>query len=312
MPFSRFRLRWRGFTLIELLVVIAIIAILIGLLLPAVQKVREAAARAQCQNNLHQMSLAIQNCADTNQGLLPPALGNYPQTTRNGSRCGSFNFAGMMFYLLPYIEQQNLYNICFCADSNVIDAEQGVYPSSQGGVMNKTVKVYLCPSDPTANNGLGYGGWAAVGSYVYNGMIFKGDWGGYSRFPSSLSDGTSNTILFTDCYAGGDYNGDANLWWWSYNTFQSQSALDCGGIFYGPGYPPLITPSPNYCISNTMAFDWGGNPSVCMCRPTSPHTGGINVGMGDGSTRFVAQGVSGTTWFYASTPNLGDILGPDW
>src|SRR5208282_3766952 len=103
----------RGFTLIELLVVIAIIAILIGLLLPAVQKVREAAARAQCQNNLNQMVLATHNCSDTNQGKMPPGLGGYPTVaTMPGAGRGTGSYGGLFFYLLPYIEQQNMYNFC--------------------------------------------------------------------------------------------------------------------------------------------------------------------------------------------------------
>src|SRR6516162_9876103 len=89
----------KGFTLIELLVVIAIIAILIGLRLPAVHKVREAAARAECQNNLRQIGLAAQNANDT-QGHLPPQAGNY----------GGAFLAPLFFHLLPYIEQQNVWN----------------------------------------------------------------------------------------------------------------------------------------------------------------------------------------------------------
>jgi prepilin-type N-terminal cleavage/methylation domain-containing protein len=96
-----FGLRRAAFTLIELLVVIAIIAILIGLLLPAVQKVREAAARAQCSNNLKQISLAVVNCADTNQSKLPPDIGLYPGAGPSAYLANG----GLFVIILPYVEQ---------------------------------------------------------------------------------------------------------------------------------------------------------------------------------------------------------------
>src|SRR5689334_15154101 len=102
------RPRWRGFTLIELLVVIAIIAILIGLLLPAVQKVREAAGRAQCQNNIKQMALGLVDMVDTYQGLLPPSIGTYPTPVDNQkAHTGVANLGegGLLWHLLPWIEQ---------------------------------------------------------------------------------------------------------------------------------------------------------------------------------------------------------------
>jgi prepilin-type N-terminal cleavage/methylation domain-containing protein len=314
--------RWRGFTLIELLVVIAIIAILIGLLLPAVQKVREAAARAKCSNNIKQMSLAIHNLAGAYNGKLPPAIGSFPGP-RKGPRCvdgtgGTGSFGGMMFFLLPFIEQDNLYKACACtSDPSRFDPEQGALPQTAGGVMQPVVQTYVCPSDPTANNG--FTGWASAGSYVYNGMIFQADWVGYSSFPSVMSDGTSNTIMFSEVYAMANapagYGGDASLWWWDYNSFQTPTSAngDCGGLnYFGTAYTPLITPSPTFCGQNTRAWTWGGKVSVCMCRATSPHTAGINAGLGDGSVRFVSGGISGATWFAASTPQGGETLGSDW
>src|SRR5258708_1348182 len=111
MPRFQIVKRWQAFTLIELLVVIAIIAILIGLLVPAVQKVRQAAARAQSQNNIKQLVLATHNIAGTNNGVLPPTVGCYPGGA-NGLAWGGYQpsrFGTQYYFLLPYIEQDVVY-----------------------------------------------------------------------------------------------------------------------------------------------------------------------------------------------------------
>src|SRR5207249_4384838 len=137
-----------GFTLIELLVVIAIIAILIGLLLPAVQKVREAAARSQCSNNLKQIGLAVHSYHDAN-GVLPVSVGPAPGLLPPFKDAWSW-----LARILPYVEQGNLYTACgiptgtILKDATTIDA------------IAKPVKTFLCPSDSA------YGGQPGTTSQV--------------------------------------------------------------------------------------------------------------------------------------------------
>jgi prepilin-type N-terminal cleavage/methylation domain-containing protein/prepilin-type processing-associated H-X9-DG protein len=316
-----------GFTLIELLVVIAIIAILVGLLLPAVQKVREAAARAQCQNNLHNMALAVHNLAGTYSGNLPPALGSWPAPIKGP--CTGYAYGSVMFFLLPYMEQEPLYKQTFC--KNVGTAGGGTYnpDPTNGTAITVPVKSYVCPSDPTATNGIGRGG-VAIGSYVFNGQLFLYDGllSSYANFPSALADGTSQTILFTETYAGNvpGWTGAQNYWWWDVAAYQTFTNIppntifnpSCGSLTGRSGntYTPLNKPALATCATANGAFALGSFSgtavSQCTCSAVSPHTGGINVAMGDGSVRIVSDGISGNSWFAATTPASNDVLQTDW
>ncbi len=320
-----------GFTLTELLVVIAIIAILIALLLPAVQKVREAAARIQCANNLKQIALAAHNCNDTVGGL-PPALGWFPGT----APASNAGWGGAFFHLLPYIEQDNLYKSAATTGPDPLGENPGAnlpYYSGAAGVGTpsfvgaRTIKTFLCPSDPTVPGGtytdvIDNYQWAP-GCYAGNFVVFAvlpnpvqfdtvTNWQGASSIPASFPDGASSTILFAERYAVCVSNPlglpRANLWdFWLYPA----------NLYGGAGhayFPYFAIPTSNGSPIGPQSL-FQVQPVQGNCDPSrasSSHTGGMNVALADGSVRFLSASLSGTTWWAAVTPAGGEVLGPDW
>jgi len=317
----------RGFTLIELLVVIAVIAILIALLLPAVQKVREAANRTQCVNNIKQLGLATHNIHDNYRSLPPLSssgdnanlvglLGPY-QTTNTGMT--------LFAWLLPYIEQGNVYN--------AITAASGW----NAAVATTVIKTYVCPSDPSSpggTSGSAYGAIKpAIGDYQANYLVFGNPNTktplGNARIPATFTDGTSNTVIFGEAY--GTCQGAGSAWF---------SAGGPNPDYVGaPSTTPLVLFMPMMCsqgavvpanptiIGNKTPLQAYGSspatpcplfqvaPTLALCdtgRSQSAHPGGMNVCLGDGSVRFVSGNLSLTTWSQAVDPRDGGTLSSDW
>jgi prepilin-type N-terminal cleavage/methylation domain-containing protein len=319
----------RAFTLIELLVVIVIIAILVGLLLPAIQQVREAGYRAQCQNNLKQIALAVHNFHDV-YGTMPVyfgieptgATGQYPWSNRNAV------YGGWWAHLLPYVEQDNLwkrvaddcqehhYNepvytpgggpiICTTEhfnghDLTVCYQEGGTVVSVDGiwigGVHQVPFKVLQCPSDPTlAQTGLVYDYWGST-NYVANwnawGDGTNGLWTPHARF-GQITDGLSNTILFGEAYATCDTLGRIALYSWYYHNFGLNQENVPNTLMF------QVRPGLGRC--DTCCDNW---------RAQTAHSA-MNVALADGSVRPIQPGLSQQTWDQLLLPRDGQVLGSD-
>jgi prepilin-type N-terminal cleavage/methylation domain-containing protein len=290
----------RAFTLIELLVVIAIIAILIGLLLPAVQKVREAAARMKCSNNLKQIGTGLHNYHST-YGKFPP-LSRYTAAALNG---GVEERGNLFYYILPYIEQDNIYKLS--PWRNVRNPSIDDAATAMNAFGSKVIQTYLCPSDATAIPPATWtNGWV-VSSYVANHDGFHnpadGGWmsawdSGPQSYQASLEgtykDGTSNTIGITEAYARCGSQG--TLWAHEMVTPEWHASFN---VWTARGVDSKFQVQPTQAACNVHV-------------PQQIHTGGILVMLFDGSVRGVNASVTPLTWAQVLTPNGGEVAGNDW
>jgi prepilin-type N-terminal cleavage/methylation domain-containing protein len=307
------RLCRRGFTLIELLVVIAIIAILIALLVPAVQKVREAAARTQCTNNLKQITLASHNYHDTYKKLPPGIVGHQTNTQMNQGFTFGAPCIGALVFLLPYIEQQNLYNQLNPIPQQAFN-QGSLMPSgwwanaSYFNAAQAVIPIYLCPSDtPTQSS---------VGTFVIfycdaNTLTFTG---GYYPNPTGNLFGRSNycssagsigapTVNFYGTWVG-PFSDRSVTTMASINDGTSNTVF-FGETLGGEGPPQNRNFSLAWMGAGAFAMAWGlpATNQVQWYTYGSRHTAVTLFGFGDGTVRPMRQGVgwsaanNSTNWF---------------
>jgi prepilin-type N-terminal cleavage/methylation domain-containing protein/prepilin-type processing-associated H-X9-DG protein len=284
----------RGFTLIELLVVIAIIAILIGLLLPAVQKVREAANRSKCSNNLHQIVIGMHNYHDTN-GTFPPAYQTAPGTIFQPGW-------GWSTFILPYIEQDNKYRQ-LNPDNTLfgLGADPALPTAAQPGTQDK-LSVFRCPSDPSPDlNAMrqnfalsNYRG--VAGPYTYPYFTENLDMGGILWENSAIKmtqilDGTSNTLIVGECIYDVATGKRACIW-------PGMHGLDSGSIWISDVM---------WWVDDATATINGPAPQAFSSR----HRTGAMFAFADGSVRFFRNGTDPSIVKWLAGREDGVVVPPD-